>query len=77
MSARARLERICGPQIPPELITELDTYRAEVRAEVRREDAVRLLAERARYVSREIFCQGITHAAQSLQTWADQTGSTQ
>jgi len=33
MSARARLERICGPQTPPELITELDTYRNEVLAE--------------------------------------------
>lgn len=30
MSARERLERICGPQIPPELITELDAYRTEV-----------------------------------------------
>lgn len=32
MSARERLERICGPQIPPELITELDAYRTEVLA---------------------------------------------
>jgi hypothetical protein len=30
MSARERLERICGPQTPPELITALDAYRTEV-----------------------------------------------
>lgn len=29
MSARERLERVCGPQTPPELIAELDAYRVE------------------------------------------------
>lgn len=33
MSARDRLERVCGPQVPPELIAALDAYRAEVLAE--------------------------------------------
>lgn len=33
MSARARLERCCGQPTPPELIADLDAYRAEVQAE--------------------------------------------
>lgn len=31
--ARARLERCCGQPTPPELIADLDAYRAEVLAE--------------------------------------------
>jgi hypothetical protein len=33
MSARTRLERCCGQPTPPELIADLDAYRAEVLAE--------------------------------------------
>lgn len=32
-SARARLERCCGQPTPPELIADLDAFRAEVLAE--------------------------------------------
>jgi hypothetical protein len=42
----------------------------EYRAEVRREDAVRLLNERGHHASRAIFCDGIAHAARLLEQWA-------
>ncbi|CAM5508827.1 hypothetical protein [Streptomyces aurantiogriseus] len=41
-------------------------------AEVRRADAARLLAERAQFASRAIFCDGVTHAANRLTQWADE-----
>lgn len=34
MSAYSRLSRMCGPQVPPELLAELAAHRAEVLAEV-------------------------------------------
>lgn len=37
MSARDRLTRMCGPVPPPELIADLDAYRAEERAKARAE----------------------------------------
>jgi hypothetical protein len=42
-------------------------------AEVRREDAARLLDERRHHASREIFCEGLEHAAELLALWADGT----
>lgn len=42
-----------------------------VRAEVRWEDAARLLNERRHHANRAIFCDGITHAAHLLKEWAD------
>lgn len=45
---------------------------ALVRAEVRREDAARLLDERRQHAHRTNFCDGITHAAILLNRWADE-----
>jgi hypothetical protein len=42
------------------------------RAEVRREDAARLLDHRRPHISRAIFCDGIAHAAELLEQWADE-----
>ena len=42
------------------------------RAEVRREDAARLLDQRRQHISRAIFRDGITHAAGLLNRWADE-----
>lgn len=44
---------------------------AEHEAEVRRADAARLLGQRRAHVSRAIFCDGIAHAAELLEQWAD------
>lgn len=60
-----------------------DTQREEMRdartrmldayvAEVRRADADRLLRERAQHATRQIFCDGIEHAANRLTQWADE-----
>jgi hypothetical protein len=45
-------------------------------AEVRREDAERLLNERRNHAHRAIFCDGIKHAADTLARWADTTDTT-
>jgi len=47
MSARERLERVCGPQTPPELVAELNAYRAEILAEAKVE-TVAWLVKKAR-----------------------------
>jgi hypothetical protein len=41
-------------------------------AEVRREDAERLLNERRNHINRAVFCDGIKHAADQLTQWADE-----
>ena len=73
MSARDKLYAYAGtPSVLPKSMLDeaLDDYRAEVAAETRRQDAARLLDERAAHVSRAIFCDGITHAANRLDQWA-------
>lgn len=54
---------------PHQIATEL---LAAHQAEVRREDAARLLDQRRTHISRAIFCDGITHAAGLLNRWADE-----
>jgi hypothetical protein len=73
MSARDnivyRITRHCSAETAEQLVNALV-------AEVRREDAVRLLDERRNHVSRAIFCDGIKHAADQLTQWADTTDTT-
>jgi hypothetical protein len=52
---------------------DADALLAEHDAEVRRQDATRLLDERRHHANRAIFCDGIKHAAGLLTQWADTT----
>jgi hypothetical protein len=71
MSARDdivyRITRHCSAETAEQLVNALT-------AEVRREDAERLLNERRNHINRAIFCDGIKHAADQLTQWADEAG---
>lgn len=76
MSARDEavemIRRICPPHLDADeygriLAEKFDAHTAEVR----REDAARLLDERRDHASREGFCNGIVHCANRLTEWAN------
>lgn len=77
MSARRRIVAALSEDSMGGIATLQDVDHAEHlvdahAAEVRRQDAARLLDARARHASRAVFCDGIAHAAGLLQQWADE-----
>lgn len=64
MSAFDRLSRMCGPQVPPELLAELAAFAAEVRAE-----DIALIEDRAcdaDFTEEPLFIEGLRSAADLL-----------